>query len=249
MRVTIIGVGGIGSNLADWIAQFLASQPHPSTFTLTLVDGDVFEPPNIERQSFRRIGPKATVKAEELREKFPKLQIDALAEYITPENAAFILLPEEVVLLCVDNHKTRKLVSDEAGHVDNIVVISGGNDAAIGNGMIYVRKDGKDCTPPFTQDHPEISEPRDRAPYEMSCQELAESGVPQIFFANLNAAIGMANAFWRWLKDPEKFLSEKLGDLEVETAYTEFWFDMYRNTCMSRRVVPAPHIAERSETA
>jgi adenylyltransferase/sulfurtransferase len=235
MRVSIIGVGGIGSHLVEWVARYLASLG--GEHTLTVVDGDAYEDRNAERQSFDKPGNKAEVKARELAKRHPGLRVDALSEFLTPENADFILLEDEIVLICVDNHKTRKLVSDVAATKTAINVISGGNELEHGDVMVYLRREGRDLTPPFTQDRPEIAEPQGKAPYEMSCEELAASGTPQIIFANLNAAVVMANAFWRLVTaGAASFVSEVrgMGSFKVETAYNAAYFDMRRNLVMSR---------------
>lgn len=249
MRVTVVGLGGIGSNLAPWTARFLSYIP--GEHTLTLVDGDEFEDKNRERQSFVSMGNKAQSVAQRLAHEFgfarAKLTIDAVPEFLSPENAAFILLEDEIVLLCVDNHATRKFVSEYAGAVKNVSVISGGNEELVGNAAVYLRRDGTDATPPLTFDHPEILHPTERAPYEMSCEERAAAGAPQFFAANLYAAVCMFGTLFRLVMYPDGFITDVKGEgmLAVETAYTETWFDVHRNRMMSRRIV-APQGAVQS---
>lgn len=235
MRVTIVGIGGIGSHLADWIARYL-NHAHPQA-TLTLVDGDRFEDRNAERQSFDRPGNKAEVVATMLSRRYPAIRVEAVTEYLTPENAAWVFPEGEVVLAAVDNHKTRKLVSDEAATRQDATVIAGGNDAdGYGTVLVYARRDGRDVTPPLTQDFPEIAAPTERAPWEMSCEELAAAGSPQVLFANLTAAVAIANAYWRLVTDPTF-----PGGGGVVPSYSEVHFDIRSNRMMSRsgRVVAA----------
>ena len=108
-----------------------------------------------------------------------RLTLMAVDQLITPENIA-TLLPSgvnEVVLLCVDNHETRKLISDycegRGGFpgVDDICLISGGNDGvgadssgtvrrgSYGNVQVYIRRDGTDVSPSLTAFHKEIDQP------------------------------------------------------------------------------------------
>ncbi|GEM_PF-261342 len=248
MRITIIGLGGIGSNLAPWAARFLSVLP--GEHTLTLVDRDEFEDRNRERQSFLSMGNKAQSVAKRIAQEFghaaQKLTVDAVPEYVSPENAAFILLEDEIVLLCVDNHATRKFVSDYAQNLQNISIISGGNDDLVGNAATYLRRDGADATPPLTFDHPEIENPTEKAPYEMSCEERAANGAPQFFVANLYAAVSMFGTLYRLVLHPDGFISEKKGDavFQTETAYTETYFDAYRNRMMSRRIPVSQKAAE-----
>ncbi len=102
----------------------------------------------------------------------------------------------DTVFLGVDNHATRKLVSDRCAMLEEAVLISGGNELTDGNVQIYVRVKGKDVVPPITHFHPEIANPKDRNPAEMSCEELAVSGVPQLIFTNLAVATHMLCAYW-----------------------------------------------------
>ncbi len=222
MRVTIVGLGGIGSHLADWIALYLShlSGEH----TLTLVDGDTFEERNRERQSFETPGNKAQSIGETLARKYAGLELQIVPEYLRPENADFILVEEEIVFLCVDNHKTRRIVSDVAGTCENITVISGGNELTDGNVQAYLRRDGRDVTPSLTDYHPEIEHPVDKAPFEKSCEELAKQGEPQIMFTNLMAAVLMANAFRQ----------VTTGDL----PYSEVFFDTILNAVRTRNFAP-----------
>ena len=108
----------------------------------------------------------------------------------------------------MDNHATRKLVSDFcATRRSNICLISGGNDGVgedasgrrlrgtYGNCQVYIRRDGQDVSPALTRYHPEIAQPADHLPTDQSCTELVAS-VPQILFANLTAAAAILNSLW-----------------------------------------------------
>ena len=57
------------------------------------------------------------------------------------------------------------------------------------------RRGGRDQTPPIAAYHPEIANPRDALPTDLSCTE-ALSSVPQILFTNLTTASAMLNAFF-----------------------------------------------------
>jgi hypothetical protein len=61
-----------------------------------------------------------------------------------------------------------------------------------------VRCGGRDVTLPLTRFHPEIAEPKDRSPHEMSCDELLVEAAPQLLFTNLAMASAMLNAFYAW---------------------------------------------------
>ena len=205
--IKIIGLGGIGTWVAQALVPFLASIR--ATCPVWLVDGDSYEESNRARALFQSYGNKAAVKAAELgalaRGAFP---IVPVPRYVTPRNVRRLIEEGDVVLLCVDNHKSRKCVSDAARKLRDVLVISGGNDGidrpsagTFGNVIAYCRKNGSDVTNPITRFHPDIARPRDRAPYELSCVDLAQSAAPQLLYTNLQVATTMLCALLAWLND------------------------------------------------
>ena len=206
MEIKVIGVGGTGCALLPHLCRYVnygspssgdgaggASGPRAR---ITLVDGDDFEARNAARQAFGAAGNKARVKAAELGREFEALSLRAVPEYVHEGNAAALIGEGDVVFLAVYNHRTRKVVSDRCRTLRSAVLISGGNDLTDGNVQVYVRREGRDVTLPLTQFHPEIAEPRDRSPADMSCHELARAGAPQLLFTNLAVASAMLNAFY-----------------------------------------------------
>jgi len=205
--VKLIGLGGVGGIVARYGGIFLASVGR--AVRLVLIDGDAFEPGNASRMWFARHGNKAAVVRDELVGGLQgsDLTVIAVEEYVDSGNLSRLVRSGDVVLLAVDNHATRKLVSDHVSTLDEIVLISGGNDGAgpdssgrvlrgtYGNCQIYVRRGGADVSPSLSRYHAEIREPGDHSPTELDCTELAAS-VPQIIFANLMAAASMLNALW-----------------------------------------------------
>jgi molybdopterin/thiamine biosynthesis adenylyltransferase len=208
--VTVIGLGGVGSIVARYGAVFLASRQQNAH--LRLVDGDRFEPSNASRMLFGKHGNKAIVVRNELIPRFrnSKLSLIAYRQYVMPGNIDSIIKAGDIVILCVDNHKTRKLVNDHCAKLKNICLISGGNDGVgkdsggvvrrgtYGNVQIYIRKGGKDVTPTLDAYHPEIKDPKDKLPTELNCTELVVSK-PQILFSNLSVASGILNTLLLYL--------------------------------------------------
>jgi hypothetical protein len=203
--VKIIGLGGIGGIVARYGAMFLASLGRE--LRLVLIDGDSFEASNATRMFFGDYGNKAAVVRAELLPRFAEspLAIVAIEEFITPENIGRLLHHGDVVLLCVDNHATRKLVNDHCvAQLRHVCLISGGNDGVesapdgassrgtYGNVQIYLKRDGIDRSPSLVRYHPEIAQPTDHLPGDKSCTELVAS-VPQILFTNLAVASAMLN--------------------------------------------------------
>ena len=224
--IKIIGLGGIGSVLCDNLCRYLNYQ-RGGEFIVTLIDGDDYEYKNNERQSFSRLGSKARIKANDMRTMFDNISFREVSEFITPENISRNIEEGDIIFLCVDNHKTRKLVSEYAGAINNLLIISGGNEYTDGNIQIYLRIGGEDKTPSLTDYHPEIANAGDKSPDEMSCEELAESE-PQLLFTNISVATIMCWAYYN--------MSANLnGDLEkFDQCNSEVYFDMQTMSTLSK---------------
>lgn len=210
-RVSVIGLGGIGSILATYLTMFLAAL-RDSTVRMLLIDGDAFEERNRERMDVPELGNKATAWCRVLLGKFgrPRLSIRPVDSFVRTDNVEQIISERDVCFACVDNHATRKLVSDRCQMLSDIVLISGGNDGVeggqrgtYGNVQVFRRRGGVEMSPPLTRFHPEIREPSDKVP-EVSCADLAATTAPQILFANLAAASAMLNALYRILRVDQK---------------------------------------------
>jgi hypothetical protein len=186
-RVVVIGLGGIGSILARYLVLFLASLPEE--FRVLLADGDDFEPGNNYRMDVPSYQNKAVAMDADLNQRFGRegLVIRSKDQYLNHDNKHDLIREGDFVLLCVDNHKSRKLASDRIGELENGVLISAGNDGVgegergtYGNVQIYVRQNGEIAAgAPLDLFHPEIANPEDVSPDEMDCIEHAAQGAPQ----------------------------------------------------------------------
>lgn len=194
MNIKLIGLGGIGSNLLPSLCRTLQWQENEKP-KLTLIDGDIYVGKNAARQIFSDVGNKAEEQQKLMLRDFPDIDVDAYPQYITDENVFVLINNGDIVLTGVDNHATRKLVSRRCGELRNAVLISGGNELYDGNVQVHVRVNGENLTPPITYQHPEIQDPQDRNPAEMSCEELAALGSTQLLMTNLEAAVKMLIAF------------------------------------------------------
>jgi molybdopterin/thiamine biosynthesis adenylyltransferase len=198
-KFKVIGAGGIGGHLIEPLARYLSyAEGSPE---VTVIDGDVYEDRNRERQRFTANENKAEHTAALLKKEFPKIHVRFKSVYVTDENVISNIREGDVVFLCVDNHATRKLVSDRCEELDNVTLISGGNDYTDGNVILYRRKDGKDVGKPPTKLHPEIATPTDKNPgiltdaERQGCQREAQTN-PQLLFANLAVASAMLNVYY-----------------------------------------------------
>jgi molybdopterin/thiamine biosynthesis adenylyltransferase len=215
-NIIIIGLGGIGSVLSERLARFL-NYNREYLINILLVDGDSYEPKNQERQDFLQFGNKAEIKADELTMKFNEIEFDAFPSYINEGNISEVIRDGDIVFICVDNHKSRMIINNYCKTLNNIMLISGGNELTDGNAQLYVREGGKDKTPDLCTYHPEIANPDDRLPEEMSCEELSQSE-PQLYFTNLGVATLMCWMFYNAFVNKEYDRSEVYFDILTMSA-------------------------------
>jgi len=195
MRLVVVGLGGIGGPTALFAAKYLSHNLH-DVARILLVDGDAFEPRNGDRQFFGTEGPKAIVKAAELSEMFPGISFRPITRYVTRENITGIIEEGDIVLLCVDNHHTRRVVSDSCGTLNDVTLISGGNELTDGNVQVYIRREGRDATSSLTKWHPEIQNAKEVVFTGQGCELAAREGGEQIVITNLAIAAHMLMALY-----------------------------------------------------
>jgi molybdopterin/thiamine biosynthesis adenylyltransferase len=222
-RILIVGLGGVGSHLTEPLIKFvnynLQNYNFKENTNIIFIDGDVYEDKNNKRQLFHKFGNKALVQYDKYNanELYFNLEFDHYPQYITNENINLFIQENDYIFLCVDNHASRKMVSDYCkNNISNVVIISGGNDYTDGNIQIYVKKDGKEVTPNLTKYHPEIDNPDDKNPNDMSCQELSMSE-PQLIFANMFVATLMCCAFYNIINENYKY-AESYFDINLLSA-------------------------------
>jgi len=214
INVKVIGTGGIGTCLLPPLCkllQFGTADVFIEDVNVTLVDGDEYETKNEARQFFNNYGNKAESKKTELENDCPNLNFSAITEYITEENASEMIQSGDVVFMCVDNHNTRRLVSKHCSTLENVMLVSGGNNYHDGDIQVYRRINGKDLTSSLHNEeiYPEIANSEDEHPKDIpersGCQEQVASA-PQLILANNTAACLMLNAFYSFMNgvfDPE----------------------------------------------
>jgi len=108
-RVLIVGVGGLGSPSALYLAA-------AGVGTLVLADFDAVDASNLQRQilySTADVGrPKLEAAAARLRGQSPAVRIEMVSEGLTSANARQLIAGADVVLDGSDNFPTRYLVND-----------------------------------------------------------------------------------------------------------------------------------------
>ena len=217
MNISIIGLGGIGSILVNTLSRYLDTNCSLHPVHIKLVDGDDYEPKNTIRQEFIYFGNKAYIKKRELSNKFSNIYYEDFQMFLDDNFISEIISENSIVFVAVDNHKTRKLVSDYAKKLNDIIIISGGNELTDGNVQIFIRKGGENVTPSLTDYHPEIENFEDKLPNEMSCEELSNSA-PQLYFTNFMVAGHMCSAFYNVIEKNNYKVSEVYFDLLTMNA-------------------------------
>jgi adenylyltransferase/sulfurtransferase len=215
LNVKVIGCGGVGGCLLNILPRYLThlKDQIPS---LTLVDGDTYEHRNSERQEFTRLGNKAEITADRIRREFPSLSVNSSGSFITKVNVPLFIKEGDLVFCCVDNHATRKLLSDHCEKLRNVVLFSGGNGTMNGNIQVHVRKDGVDVSTPITRFHKELESPKDVNPGDRdpACDVEIET-TPQIIWVNNMIAGLMGMALYHYLS----------GVFDGKEVYDEIYMD------------------------
>jgi molybdopterin/thiamine biosynthesis adenylyltransferase len=219
-RIVLVGLGGIGSQLLPPLVRYLACRPE-SRPLLVLVDGDAYEPGNRTRQIFPAdaIGSN---KAEALAEAYRGgLAVQAVADYLTEANVATVIRDGDLVLLAVDNHWTRFVVDKHLASLDEVTLISGGNDETDGNVQLVRRRNGEFVDGGLAEIHGEIGRATEAEfAARNGCERQAEER-PQLVVTNLMVASAMLNCLWAVLE---------LGSV----SYSEVYLDVVANAMRSR---------------
>lgn len=100
-NVMVVGMGGVGSFAAEFIAR-------AGVGNMTIVDGDVVDITNINRQLpalHSTVGePKVKIVGDRLMDINPELKLTRIQEFLSPERAFELVTPEyDYVLDCIDS--------------------------------------------------------------------------------------------------------------------------------------------------
>ena len=109
-RVLVVGCGGLGGHLIDLLARI-------GVGFLRVVDGDVFEPSNLNRQLLSEVPllgvSKARAAAARVSRVNPEISVEAVDSFLTEKNARRLLLSCDVVLDGLDNIESRRILAEE----------------------------------------------------------------------------------------------------------------------------------------
>lgn len=188
----LVGAGGTGSILAPQLLRHLRST-YTDQFVLMIVDADQIEEKNIARQGYDpdSVGlPKSQVLAAQLGTD----RVRAVDSYITPETAPKLIRDGDVVLIAADNYRARADIEQRALELDNLVVINGGNEETTATTQLFIRRNGRNLTPPLSYMHPEILTPGLTRQEESCLVRAADPNNRQTIAANMLSAAWMLAA-------------------------------------------------------
>jgi len=123
--VAVVGVGALGCASADQLCRAGAGR-------LILIDRDIVEPTNLQRQTLYTEADadaglsKANAARTRLKEVNSKIEIEAHATDLSPENIEDLLERIDVIVDGTDNFETRYLLNDYAIDAEVPLVLGGG---------------------------------------------------------------------------------------------------------------------------
>lgn len=107
-RVLVVGCGGLGGHIIDMLAR-------TGVGCLRVVDGDVFEATNLNRQLLSSVPvlgvSKANTAAQHIARVNPDVRVEAVEAFLTEENAAALVEGCDAVVDALDNIASRKLLA------------------------------------------------------------------------------------------------------------------------------------------
>ena len=108
-RVLIVGVGGLGCPVSLYLAA-------AGVGSITVVDGDTVDVSNLQRQILFNTKQVGEGKAESAKQVLmalnPEINVRAIAEYLSDENAPILVASADLIIDCTDNFSARYLIND-----------------------------------------------------------------------------------------------------------------------------------------
>ena len=107
-RILVVGCGGLGGHILDQLARI-------GVGFLRVVDGDVFEASNLNRQLLSEVNllgvSKAKAAADHITRVNPYVTIEAVQAFLTEDNAAELLADCDIVMDALDNIESRRILA------------------------------------------------------------------------------------------------------------------------------------------
>lgn len=186
LKTMIIGAGGVTSYLLPALTRSFDTAG-------ILVDGDILEEKNLDRQLFAK-SQVGQHKAEALI-KHLKLRKTWTAENKYLEQGALPAKEADIIFCCVDNHPARRAALYISETLECPIIIAA-NEYETSQAIYHDPKIFPDKILPQVR-YPDIATSNEGSP--IRCQGEALESTPQLAIANQVAA-GLANLLcWRWL--------------------------------------------------
>jgi len=119
--VCVVGCGGLGGYIIEMLARLGIGH-------LTVIDGDVFDETNLNRQILSDMDSLGKLKALAAKERVnkvnPLVEVKAISERLTEENGLEILRGHDVIVDALDSIDTRLLIQKQAEEL-NIPLVHG----------------------------------------------------------------------------------------------------------------------------
>ncbi|THB74902.1 MAG: HesA/MoeB/ThiF family protein [Desulfobulbaceae bacterium] len=129
-RVTVVGLGGLGGYVIEILARI-------GVGSLVLVDGDVFDESNLNRQLLSDVSALGRMKAEvagaRIQKINPAVELRVVGEYLDGDNCTELIKGSNCVVDCLDTISGRLVLAEGCGR-DNVALVS----AAIGGSCGHV---------------------------------------------------------------------------------------------------------------
>ena len=107
-RVLVVGCGGLGGHIIDLLARI-------GVGSLRVVDGDVFEETNLNRQLLSRMPllgvSKARTAAEHVAGVNPDTAVEAVSAFLTEDNVRSLIAGCDIVMDALDNIPSRRILA------------------------------------------------------------------------------------------------------------------------------------------
>lgn len=214
-EIVIIGAGGTASHLIHPLIAYLGTN---GDWRIHIYDADIIEEKNLTRQLFYPFDINQH-KANVLAERFKGIgKILPYLDYVGTDNIEKVVKEKDLVFICADNMAVRRVINERAKMLQDIVIFNGGNELATGSVQTYIRKDGKNITPPLDFFSPEFDPANDEEDRSMmSCAEIAQlPGGEQTVTANNSVAALLLQALARY----------ESGVYQQEKQWTKVTFDI-----------------------
>ncbi len=140
-HVVVVGQGGLGGTVTEILARI-------GIGNLTLVDGDVFEDSNLNRQLLSNVEnlgeKKAEIGAQRTRAINPAVNVQAVTDFFSKDNGLKILNDADLAVDCLDSIPDRFLLED-ASRKKNIPLVSAAIGGTSGQAMVIFPEDPGLC--------------------------------------------------------------------------------------------------------